>query len=193
LSPDARAPEEDSPGARAVSLGELLAAREARAARQWELLAELRLPLVSMTLVWPGPRKDSRPLRALMDAAETAMAARLGAAGFRVAGRERRDGAAGPWVLFAVEADPAALKRLAVALEEGEPWGRLIDADVVVADEALALPRPLQRAGLGLGGRACLVCGAPAAPCLAERRHAPGLAEAAAAALLDRSFPARQA
>ncbi|MBL8968084.1 MAG: citrate lyase holo-[acyl-carrier protein] synthase [Spirochaetaceae bacterium] len=193
MSPGARAPEDPSPGARAVSLEELLAAREARAARQWELLAALGLPLVSMTLVWPGARKDSRRLRALMDRAEAELAARLGAAGFRVRARERRDGAAGPWALYAVEAEAAALKRLAVALEEDEPWGRLLDADVVTADDALALPRPLERAELGLGGRPCLVCGAPAASCLAERRHARGLAEAAAAALLDRAFPSRQA
>jgi holo-ACP synthase len=55
--------------ARAVSLEQMLAAREQRAARQAAALACFSKPLVSMTVVMPGPVKDGwLPRRVLSEA-----------------------------------------------------------------------------------------------------------------------------
>ena len=56
--------------------------------------------------------------------------------------------------LLAVEGEPAALKRLAVAIEDADPLGRLLDIDVL--DPAGA---PVSRQALGLPERTCLLCG----------------------------------
>ena len=47
----------------AVSLEDMLAARERRAAVQQQLLEKYRLPLISYTLNIPGPIKDSPLIR----------------------------------------------------------------------------------------------------------------------------------
>ena len=52
---------------RAVALGEMLDARERRAAAQREMIERHGLPLVSFTLNVPGPVKDSALLRRAFD------------------------------------------------------------------------------------------------------------------------------
>ena len=52
---------------RAVALGEMLDARERRAAAQREMIERHGLPLVSFTLNVPGPVKDSALLRHAFD------------------------------------------------------------------------------------------------------------------------------
>ena len=166
-----------------ASLEEVLAARDARAARQRRFLAASGLPLLSLTLVSPGPVKDSPGRRRLMYLAECAFADAFHRAGWTVRMRARKDGITGPEALWAVEVDPDLLKRSAVALEDAHPWGRLLDADVVVAGPEHE-PALLAREDLGLPPRPCLVCGASVRTCLALRSHAPGAAARAAASLL---------
>lgn len=174
-----------------AGLNDVLAARDARRELQSALLARWGLPLVSMTLVSPGPRKDDARRRALMDLAEAALAAALAEAGLAVRERSRRDGVAGPEATYAVDASPTELKRLAVGLEEALPWGRLLDADVMVrcALPGLAgLPEPLGRAAAGLGPRGCLVCGRDARHCMAAAAHPLPELVAAAERLIDLAF-----
>ena len=177
-------------GGRAVGLGELLRAREERAARQAALLARHGRPLLSATLVMPGPVKDGPRLRALMDRSEGALAAATARAGYAILERERIDGPTGPELFLAVDCAALELKRLAVSVEEGEPWGRLLDADVVSGlsgevGDASALPVHVRREEVGCAPRRCLACGEDAAACMAARRHAAAELAAAVARLLD--------
>lgn len=167
-----------------VSLGAVLEGRERRAAHQASLWAAFRLPLLSLTLVSPGPIKDSPGRRRLMDMAEIAFMDLLRSKGLLVRHRARVDGPTGPEALWTVAAPPARLKRLAIQIEDKKPWGRLLDADVLVGrPQGLA---PLERRELGFADRRCLVCGEAAKVCLGLRRHAPAEAAEVASALISR-------
>lgn len=172
-----------------LGLAAMLAARDARLALQLELGARRGWPLISLTLVSPGPVKDDARRRAFMDLAEARLAEALEASSFPVLERLRKDGPAGPEALWAVSAPPLGLKALASALEDGLPGGRLLDADVLVAPapgpSRPALPEPLSRSLLGLPPRACLLCGRDARHCMAGRSHSAAELAGAVQGLLD--------
>lgn len=169
------------------SLEEVLAAREARAGLQAGLALRWASPVLSLTLVSPGPVKDDPLRRRLMDLAESALERALAQAGWKVLAGLRRDGPTGPESLRAVAAPALALKELAVGLEDSLPWGRLLDADVLVLapGREAALPEPITRSALGLPPRPCLVCSHDARHCMAEGRHGRAELEARVEALLS--------
>ncbi len=171
-----------------MSLEEVLAARDARAAFQAGLLATWGVPVLSMTLVSPGPVKDDARRRKLMDLAENALESSLRKAGYRVLAGMRRDGPSGPETLRAVKAPPLELKALAVRLEEGLLWGRLLDADVVTLAGSVPLPEPIPRSAIGLPPRPCLSCGRDARHCMAERTHPQSELALAVDRLIDSAF-----
>lgn len=153
-----------------ASLEAVLAAREARAALQAELGARWNSPILSLSLVSPGPVKDDALRRRVLDRAEAALDTALTAAGQEVLEGLRLDGEAGPVALRAVRAPASAIKAVAVALEDGLPWGRILDIDVVTVPDS-GLPEPLSRSALGLAPRACLLCGREARYCMGGGRH----------------------
>lgn len=177
-----------------TSLAAILAARDARLALQLELGARRGWPLVSLTLVSPGPVKDDARRRSFMDLAEARLAEALLASAFPVLERLRKDGPAGPEALWAVSAPPLGLKALAADLEDRLPGGRLLDADVLVAPapgagpSRPAFPEPLSRSLLGLPPRACLLCGRDARHCMAGRAHSAAELAEAVQGLLDRGL-----
>jgi holo-ACP synthase len=58
-----------------VSLAQLLASRDARAAQQQRWLTQWGQTLISTTLVWPGDVKDTPVSRAVMEVANAALRA----------------------------------------------------------------------------------------------------------------------
>lgn len=178
-------PAEAREAVQTASLAQILSARDKRAGRQRELLADLGWPVLSLTLVSPGPVKDSLGRRLLMDLAEEALQDELRRARFHVRQHVRLDGATGPEALWVAEAPPDRLKRLVVTIEDRKPWGRLLDADVVIAGTR-GEPVPVGRQLLGGEPRRCLLCEAPAKECIGTRRHHPAAAAAMAAALIGR-------
>ena len=132
-----------------VTLAQMLEARERRARCQKKLLDRLGLPVVSFTLNIPGPVKRSPPIQ---------RAYRYGLELLRQRFRPRYVSEyildTGCEALLAVEGEPAALKRLAVAIEDADPLGRLLDIDVLdpagapVSRQALGLPERLSANGL---------------------------------------------
>jgi holo-ACP synthase len=153
----------------ALSLAEILDARDRRAAAQARLAAQYRLPLASVTLVSPGPVKDSPRKRAVMDKVVSELLRSLRDAGLGVAASERVDLRTGPEALLVVRGRALDLKRVAAGLEEGAPWGRLADIDVFECAQGVAVP--LRREDLGFSSRSCLVCGENAFECMRVRRH----------------------
>ncbi len=153
----------------AVTLVEMLDARERRAARQLALMAALRVPVVTMTVVMPGPVKDSALSRSVLDAATTAVEALFAARSWRVRRIERSNGTTGPEALCAVEADPLTAKTALIDLEETHPLGRLWDLDVICPARG-----PVVRRTLGRPARRCLVCEAEAHACARSQRHGLG-------------------
>lgn len=142
-----------------VLLNEILAAREARAARQRELLAKYRCPVVSFTMNIAGPVKTSPLIRRSFDAGladlETAFQG-------HILSRKILHAVTGDEALFALDMDAPAIKSRCTAIEEATPMGRLFDMDVLDV-RGQKLERHTERC--------CLVCGAPGRGCASRRVH----------------------
>lgn len=141
-----------------AGLAEVLAARDERAARQRDLLADTGA-VVSLTVVVPGAVKRSAVVERVFAAAAQAVAVELASRGWAVRRRVERHLPTGPELQLSVAARPVPLKAAMTALEDAHPWGRLWDVDVVTADG------PLGRLDVGGAARCCLVCSGPAMPC----------------------------
>ncbi len=159
-----------------VTLEQMLEAREQRALRQKELLAQYGLPLVSFTMNIAGPVKNSPLIRRGFRLGERTLKEQLALCGGTVIHTESTDAATGCEGLYAVDMDPEALKKLTCAIEEQHPLGRLFDLDVIAPDG-----RKLERQT----PRRCLLCGRPAAECARSRAHDVEALQRAAEALLS--------
>lgn len=146
----------------AVSLLEVLEAREQRAQRQRQLLSDQGLPLVCFTLNIPGPEKDSPLIRKGFQLALKQLETALGS---RLRRKESRCTAAGWEAFLSVELEPSALKAITTELEDRLPGGRVLDMDVLTPEGKVA------REFLGLPERKCLLCEKPAMLCGRSRAH----------------------
>lgn len=170
----------------------LLEARERRAALQEELFVRWHTPVISLTIVAPGPSKrTARHIRA----------AKLGRlACLRVLAHQHHHvfeeywyvDEAGPVWLAAVEGVAERLKHLAAGIEDSLAWGRLLDIDVLAplrGERGMLLPLHREQCSLPgmpkLQPRSCLVCSRPAQLCMASHRHSLAALEAACEYLLQ--------
>ncbi|MGY0569829.1 citrate lyase holo-[acyl-carrier protein] synthase [Bradyrhizobium sp. RDM12] len=149
-----------------VGLEEMLAAREQRATRQAAALARFGKPLVSMTMVMPGPVKGGPLPRRVLELAVQEMEAACRARGWRILSRKALWQKTGPEALSVIDADAVSLKLAMIELEDHHPLGRLWDLDVIAPGQA-----QLSRQSLGESPRRCLACGRPARVCGRSRRH----------------------
>jgi holo-ACP synthase len=150
----------------AVSLNEVLAAREERAARQAAALSKFGKPLVSVTIVMPGPVKDGWLPRRAMEMAVKALDGSIGANKWPLLSREVLWRRTGPEAIHVVDIDAQILKSAAIDLEEHHPIGRLWDLDVITTSGT-----PLSRSQLAKPARRCLLCERAARECARTRRH----------------------
>ncbi len=151
---------------RTVTLDEVLAAREARAAHQRALLK--RHPsaaLICLTVNVPGPTKRTPDARRVFAAGVRALLDALARAGLSPERIERRYPDTGCEAYVVVDAGAETLKRVACALEEGLPYGRLLDMDVHTKEGQIS------RAQVGRAARGCMVCGRGGAYCASRRAH----------------------
>lgn len=158
----------------------MLARREARWAEQLALQETTGCPVVSLTMVSPGPVKTGEAIRRCFCAGLSAVEAELDAHGWDVEARVAVDDITGPEALLAVRAPETDLKHAMVAIENDAPWGRLWDIDVIVDGH------PLTRGSVGALGRRCLICTQAAKVCARARRHSAEELEAAVAAVMTR-------
>lgn len=150
-----------------VTLEDMLAAREQRAARQQALWGAFGQPLLSLTLVSPGPIKDSPALRFVFAEALDAIASLCAQRSWTILAQERVTKTSGPEAILVIDCAPQVLKEALIGLEDHHPLGRLWDMDVVCPGAVLALSRK----HLNLPPRKCLVCDAPAHACARSRQH----------------------
>jgi holo-ACP synthase len=153
-------------GAAEVTLEEVLLNRERRVLRQHKAIEAFGRPLVSVTLVNPGPVKDSSSARQSMVHALRALDALMTDRRWPVLKQEVHFDSTGPEALFVVDASSRELKQAATRLEEEHPLGRLWDLDVIDPHE-----RAISRKALGLPPRRCLLCGEDARVCGRSRAH----------------------
>ena len=147
-----------------VSLPQLLAARDARAALERDLIARhADCTLVVLTVVVPGAEKRTEASLLVARAACAALDKLLAA---HCRHRLERDLATGFEAYWLVDLPQEEAKRLTVELEDTHPLGRLFDADIILPEG-----RPLSRTELGAPPRRCLLCGRQAQDCARSRRH----------------------
>ena len=149
---------------RAVALDDILAARDARAARQQAMQAVGGV-LISLTLAAPGAVKRSPLFDAIFAAALAAIRPLISDARVQL---EAVDDS-GHHALYLLDGDARAWKTRVIALENRSPLSRLWDIDIIDRDG-----RPVSRRDLGLPPRRCLLCDADAKTCARERRHGSG-------------------
>ena len=146
---------------RAVALDDILAARDARVARQQAMLAQGGV-LLSLTLVAPGAVKRSPLLDAIFAAALAALRPLVDDARARI---EAVDDS-GHHALYLLDGEARDWKTRMLALENRAPLSRLWDIDIIDRDGAA-----VSRRDLGLPPRRCLICDDDAKTCARERRH----------------------
>lgn len=152
----------------AVTLIEMLNAREARAMRQQQLLVEYQLPVISFCLNIAGPVKNSPVLRRAFREGLERLECALLAARLEVAAREEVDEPTGCEALWVVNGDGREVKELCVELEDRDDLGRLFDLDVLELDPVSG---KWDRTQLGQPPRKCLVCGKEGKGCASRRLH----------------------
>lgn len=138
---------------------------QARDARQEDLLRLLEgggaASVLWLGINVPGPRKLRPGVSRLARGALEALARTI-----PLEPRVSRTDPLGPFLLAESSAPPEQLKRAALALEQGNHAGRLLDLDVYRPDGTQA-----DRAALGLSPRPCLLCPEPAVDCMRLGRH----------------------
>lgn len=151
---------------RAVSLPALLTSRECRQARQQAWLAQHECTLLVLTLVVPGPVKDSALTRGIFNLGWAALLRLCAEQGWPSPQAEALALATGCEGFVALRVDAQRVKDCAMQLEVSRPIGRLWDIDVLDTQG-----RILSRRDIGLPERRCLLCGQPAKICARQRRH----------------------
>lgn len=161
---------------KAVTLEEVLAARETRSARQRELQAKYGKPMVSFTMNIPGEVKRS----ALSDLAFSVGMLMLNRAMGTPLWKKVYWLDTGCEALYVFDHNPVAMKAICEDIEFSAPAGRLYDMDVL--DEKgnkinRKEPRP------------CVICGQPAHSCSRSRAHAPETVQAVMRRILVEAAP----
>ena len=146
---------------------EMLEARENRAARQKEWLSgQDGCCLVSVTMNIAGAVKNTPLIRDGFSGGMAMVDDTLNNLGVIVCRREEWLLKTGCEAFRLVRGSAEEVKRAMIGLEEADAFGRLMDIDVLGLEQ-----KPLSRNEMGLPGRRCLVCGAPAQECGRSQRH----------------------
>ena len=149
-----------------VTLEEVLENREQRVLRQRSAIQTFSRPALSVTVINPGPVKDSLIARQVITHALEALDRLIADRGWPALFREVHMNPTGPEALLVVGARSRELKEAAIRMEDEHPLGRLWDIDVIDPAEAA-----VTRRGLGLPSRRCLLCGEDAHACARSRAH----------------------
>jgi holo-ACP synthase CitX len=151
-----------------ITLEQLLGARDARYARQCSLTeAWSDRTLVCLTVVLPGPvKRDARSLKVAKAAVEAVREV------LSPTYKELRDLETGYEGYFLVDGELLDVKKACCGIENGHPYGRLMDLDVLerVGDTVV----PVSRDRVGEPPRRCLLCDRPARECMRAHAHSFG-------------------
>ena len=147
-----------------VSLQEILEARERRAQKQTELLAQFGKPLICFTMNIPGPIKNSPLITKGFQQGNQLLTALL--TNLPILHKEESYAPTGCEAYYVVDAPAKILKLRAVHLEDSSPVARLYDIDVLDTSG-----HKLERHSLGYLNRTCLICDQPASICGRSRAH----------------------
>ena len=178
----------------AVTLPQVLDAREARVYRQQDLLARFQKPLVCFTMNIAGPIKNNELIRRGFAAGLSDLKLQLQRAGIRLLFEASLSEVTGNEAWLVADTNARTLKKLTCELEDRDDLGRLYDMDVLLPEtDDLLQPLKMDRGEIGLEGRRCLLCGAPAKTCSSRRIHSVPELQKRTAEILYRSCLSRSA
>ena len=156
------------------TLQDMLAAKERRSALRSRMHKEHNSVCVTLSMNIPGAEKLSTGVKALFRHAVM----RIGEV-LPVRAMCSVEESSGPYAVFAVENESHAAKQLAVTIEDGISYGRLLDLDVYDPFGApVSIPERQN-------GRSCFLCSRPYAVCMREQTHSAEEIAAAVHAMLD--------
>ena len=147
-----------------ITLQDILAARENRAAKQKELLQRYRKPLICFTMNIAGPVKHSPDIAWGFMLGNRWL--RLQLKDLPILHQEEAQLPTGCESYYVVDAPAKTLKLRTVQIEESAPVARLFDMDVMDCDG-----KKLDRTGFDFPQRKCLICGKAAHFCSRSRAH----------------------
>ena len=149
----------------AITLEQLLKSRDERCARQAALMqAWPGRTLVCLTVVLPGPvKRDARSLK-VAEAAVKAVRE-----GLHPVFQEQYDLETGFEGYFIVDGPLLEVKKACCRIEDGHPFGRLMDLDVLEPVGETVVP--VSRERVGEPPRRCLLCDRPARECMRAHTH----------------------
>ncbi|AKO45500.1 triphosphoribosyl-dephospho-CoA synthase CitG [[Haemophilus] ducreyi] len=150
----------------AVSLEQLLIAREQRVALQQQCLHEYQQTLLSLTLTAVGPVKKNALLDYMFAKALANITVCFNKFSVTATAQFIRPLQTGHEALFVLPIDAKILKRAMIELENSSPLARLWDIDVISQEGHL-----LSRGEFGFAERTCLMCAESAKICARSRRH----------------------
>lgn len=145
-----------------VSIQDMMACREQRAALQTDYRLRLQKPVLSFCMNIPGPIKTTSEIKKAFDTGCREISQTLQAANMPIADATCFHKATGDEWVLCVDGDPVRIKELMTNIEERHPLGRLFDIDVLDAN-GNKLSRPTYRK--------CLLCDEQAQVCARSRRH----------------------
>ncbi|MBO1361678.1 citrate lyase holo-[acyl-carrier protein] synthase [Acetobacter sacchari] len=145
----------------------ILQAREERAERQALLLEQFGLPIISATIVSPGPHKNSELISNLFAECNNWIYKFFGDRDMEIVQCDVTYSDAGPDSQFLIQGGSLAqIKRITVAIEDSHALGRLWDIDVIGPGMTV-----VSRAQFDLPPRKCLLCAENAHECSRGRVH----------------------
>lgn len=149
-----------------ISLQAILEAREKRAQKQTQMLAQYRKTLLCFTMNIAGPEKNSVRITQGFLLGNSLLRERLAQADISVVAHEIYLEDTGCEAFYVLNAQPETVKRLTVEIEDRSSGGRLYDMDVLGPDGS-----KMDRTALQLPERKCLLCGNSARLCGRSRSH----------------------
>lgn len=151
---------------RAVTVADMMRARDGRVERQRALLARGSC-VVSLTLNIAGEIKANQLLRDAFYEGMRLIDEQLARNGVHTLERVCVEAFTGFEGALAVDGEPRLVKALLCAIEDENAFGRLLDADVLCGDG-----QKVSRSDIGRPCRKCLLCEGDAAVCARSRAHA---------------------
>lgn len=151
-----------------VDLSAVLTARDRRAVKRRDLLAEGGACLLSVTLLMPGTIKTTRLSRAFLREYCSYLRRQMDGQAFSICREEAVADSAGDvyFFVFSSDTDPFSLKKFTILMEEEFDWSRVLDLDIYLPDH-----QQVSRTALKLPERRCLICAEDAHACSRSRRH----------------------
>lgn len=150
---------------RAITLPEILEARDKRAALQRQLLNQEKV-LISFTLNIPGPIKKFGLTIDSFNVGKASILAQLKRNKIAICNYIEVDENTGIEGLWVVKADALIIKKHMAALEEYHPLGRIFDIDVISANG-----EKIDRTMCNFPERKCFICSNPVFLCSRARKH----------------------